>query len=134
MRIADRVVLDGAQPKALRGVVGRLLEPAIVEHQRFGLAVFQEQFAVVGALKPARHFMAHLVTVEIGAVEQGGCGGIGHADSDCSAGVLPSPRMRAPMNHRIQAMFKRTFGKVFLQHCNLRRWPGTVRLAGATLG
>ena len=74
MRVADRVVLDRAQAEPLRGVVGRLLEPAIVEHQRFGLAVFEEQFAVIGAGKPARHFMTHGVAVEIGAVEQRGCG------------------------------------------------------------
>ena len=74
MRVADRVVLDRAQPETLRGVVGGLLEPAIVEHQRFGLAVFQEQFAVVGAGQPARHFVADGIAVEVGAVEQGGCG------------------------------------------------------------
>ena len=76
MGVADRVVLDRAQAEALRGVVGRLLQPAIVEHQRFGLAVFQEQLAVVGARKPARDLVAHLVAVEVGAVEQGGRGGM----------------------------------------------------------
>ncbi|MGY4327972.1 hypothetical protein ACVWWG_002389 [Bradyrhizobium sp. LB7.2] len=79
VRIANRVVLDGAQPKALRSVVGRLLQPPVVEHQRFGLAIFQEQFAVVGTGKPARELVANLVAVEIGAVEQGGCGRVGHA-------------------------------------------------------
>ena len=74
MRVADRVVLDRAQAEALRGVVGRLLEPAIVEHQRFGLAVFEEQFAVVGAGKLARHFTTHDVAIQIGAVEKRGCG------------------------------------------------------------
>ncbi|MGY3121671.1 hypothetical protein ACVWXQ_005608 [Bradyrhizobium sp. S3.14.4] len=79
MGIADRIVLDGAQAKALRGVIGRLLQPPIVEHQRFGLAVFQEQFAVVGTGKPACDLVADLIAVEIGAVEQGGGGWIGHA-------------------------------------------------------
>lgn len=79
MRIADRIVLYGAQSKPLRGVVGRLLQPPVVEHQRFGLAVFQEQFAVVGTGKAARDLVANLVAVEIGAVEQGGCGRVGHA-------------------------------------------------------
>ena len=51
MRIADRLALDGAQPEALRGVVGRLLQAAVVEHQHLGLAVFEEQFAVVGAFE-----------------------------------------------------------------------------------
>ena len=74
MRVADRVILHRAQAKTLRGVIGRLLQPAIVEHQRFGLAVFQEQLAVVGAGKPPRDLMAHGIAVEVGAVEQGGCG------------------------------------------------------------
>ena len=74
MRIADRVVLYGAQAEALRGVVGRLLQPAVVEHQRFGLAVFQEQLAIIGAGKPARDLVAHGIAVEIGAVEQGSRG------------------------------------------------------------
>ena len=76
MRVADRVVLDRAQAKPLRGVVGRLLQPAIVEHQRFGLAIFQEQLAVVGARKPPRDLAADGIAVEIGAVEQGGRGGL----------------------------------------------------------
>ena len=54
MRIADRLVLDGAQPETLRGVVGRLLEPAVVERQHLGLAVFEKQFAVIGAVEAAR--------------------------------------------------------------------------------
>ena len=53
MRVADRVILDRAQAEPLAGVIGRLLEPAIVEHQRFGLGIFEEQLAVVGAGKPA---------------------------------------------------------------------------------
>ena len=70
MGIADRIVLYRAQAKALRRVVGRLLQPAIIEHQRFGLAVFQEQFAVIGAGQAARDFMADGIPVEIGAIEQ----------------------------------------------------------------
>ena len=72
MRIADRLVLDRAQAEALRGVVGRLLEPAIVETERFGLAIFQEQFAVVGAFQPMRDGFADHCAVEPGAVEKGG--------------------------------------------------------------
>src|SRR6185437_14646449 len=49
VRIADGVALDRAQAEALRGVVGRLLEAAIVVDQRLGLFVFEKQFAVVGA-------------------------------------------------------------------------------------
>ena len=81
MRIADRVVLHRAQAKTLRGVIGRLLQPPIVEHQRFGLAIFQEQFAIVGARKPPRDLAADGIAVEIGAIEQGGRGEIGHAGS-----------------------------------------------------
>ena len=51
--VADRLVLDGAQTEPLGGVVSRLFQPAVVEHQHFGLPVFEEQFAVVGALEPA---------------------------------------------------------------------------------
>ena len=53
MGIADRFVLDRAQAKTLRGVVGRLLEPAVVEHQGFGLAIFEKKLAIVGAVEAA---------------------------------------------------------------------------------
>ena len=74
MRIADRLVLHGAQPEALRGVVGRLLQAAVVEHQHLGLAVFEEQFAVVGAFEAARDDGATRAAVEAGAVDEGGGG------------------------------------------------------------
>ena len=77
MRIADRLVLDRAQPEALGGVVGRLLQAAVVEHQHLGLAVFEEQFAVVGAFEAVGEVAAGGVAVEAGAVEEGGGGG-GH--------------------------------------------------------
>ena len=99
MGVADRVILHRAQAEPLRGVVGRLFQPAIVEHQRFGLAVFQEQFAVVGAGQASRQFAANRIAVEIGAVEQGGCGGIGHERS----GLLSScvvPADAGTHNHR----------------------------------
>jgi hypothetical protein len=89
MRVADGVVLDCAQAKTLRGVIGRLLQSAIVEHQRFGLAIFQEQFAVIGAFEPARDLPADGITVEIGAVDQGGCGELaGHQISPLSEGSI----------------------------------------------
>ena len=53
MRIADRLAFHGAQAEPLRGVVGRLLQAAVVERQRLGLAVFEEQLAVVGAFQAA---------------------------------------------------------------------------------
>ena len=75
MRIADRLALDGAQPEPLRGVVGRLLEAAVVEHQRLGLAVFEEQLAVVGAFEAARQMQLRGArAVEAGAVERGRMG------------------------------------------------------------
>src|SRR4030081_1832595 len=82
MCVADRVVLHRAQAKTLRGIIGGLLEPAVIEHQRFGLAVFEEQLAIVGTLQAARDLMAYGVAVEVGAVEQGGCGD--HEGSDFS--------------------------------------------------
>jgi hypothetical protein len=74
VRVADRLVLHGAQPEALVGVVGRLLEPAVVEHQHLGLLVFQEQLAVVRAFKPALDQLADFGAVEAGAVDEGGRG------------------------------------------------------------
>ena len=67
MRIADRFALHGAQPEPLRGVVGRLLQAAVVEHQRFGLAVFEEQLAVVGAFEAAFEQRLGAALVEAGA-------------------------------------------------------------------
>src|SRR3984957_19848387 len=93
MRIADRVVLYRAQAKPLAGIVSGLLQPAIVEHQRFGLGVFQEQLAVISAGKAAPDFMAHGVAVEIGAVEKRGCGG--HNGSRCK--TCRPPRARGPI-------------------------------------
>src|ERR1700731_321948 len=92
MCVADRVILHRAKSKTLRGGVGRLLQPAVIKHQRFGLAVFQEQLAVVGALQPARDLMAHGIAVEIGAVEQGGCRWIGHENSGADVLVVPADR------------------------------------------
>ncbi len=77
MRIADRFVLDRAQPKTLRRIVGGLFQPAIVEHQRFGLPVFEKQLAVIGAFKPARNDFGETRPVEAGAVDKRN-GGIGH--------------------------------------------------------
>ena len=74
--IADRFVLDRAQAEALRSVIGRLLEAAIVEHEYLGLAIFQEQFAVVGAVQPARNRRADFAAVEPGPVDQRGNGWI----------------------------------------------------------
>jgi hypothetical protein len=89
--IADRLVLYGAEPKALRGVVGRLLQPAVVEDQHLGLAIFQEQFAVVGAVEAAGDDLGEARAVEPGAVDQR-CGGRGHTDSGVFFGSGVSPQ------------------------------------------
>src|SRR5439155_13599870 len=78
MRIADRIVLHRAQAESLRSVVGGLLQPPIVKTQRFGLAIFQKQLAVVGPLKPPRDLASDGIAVEVGAVEKGGRGEVGH--------------------------------------------------------
>jgi hypothetical protein len=54
MGVADRVVLDGAQAETLCGVVGRLLQAAIIEASAFRLPVLQKQLAVIGACRPLR--------------------------------------------------------------------------------
>src|SRR5262245_18480053 len=76
MGVADRLVLDRAQPEALVGVVGRLLEPSVVEHQHLGLGVFEVELAFVSALEAAYEMSARIVPVEAGTVEkrQGRCG------------------------------------------------------------
>ncbi len=74
MRIADRLVLHGAQPETLRGVVGRLLQPAVVEHQDFGLAIFEKKLAVVGAVEAAGDDFGEARPVEPGAVDERGGG------------------------------------------------------------
>src|SRR5215472_12608845 len=90
MRIAHRVVLYRAQAKTLAGVIGRLFQAAIVEHQRFALAVLQKELAVIGTGKSARNLAAHGIAVEVGSVEERGCGGIGHQDSNMLLSRFPA--------------------------------------------
>ena len=70
MRIAHRLVLDGAQAEALVGVVGRLLEPAVVEDEHLGLGVFEVELAVIGAFEAAGKMSARGLAVEAGAIEE----------------------------------------------------------------
>ena len=70
MCVADRLALHGAQTEALRGVVGRLLQAAVVEHQRLGLPVLEEKLAVVGAVEAARQQPGGFVRVEAGTGKQ----------------------------------------------------------------
>src|SRR4051812_45548108 len=63
---AGRFAGDGAQPEALVSAeVGRL-QPAIVEHQRLALAVFEIKLAVVGAVDRVGDDLAHAL---VGNVE-----------------------------------------------------------------
>ena len=70
MGITDGLVLDGAQPKALVGVVGRLLEPPVVEDEHLRLRIFEIDFTVVGAFQATSEMSARGLTVETGAVEK----------------------------------------------------------------
>ena len=70
MGIAHGLVLDGAQPETLRGVVGGLLETPVVERQHLGLAIFEEELAVIGAFEAVGEMTPGVVAVEAGAVEQ----------------------------------------------------------------
>ena len=79
MSVADRFVLDRTQTETLRGVVSRLFEPAVIEGQRFGLAIFEKQFAVIGAVEAARDDFGKPRPVEPGAVDERN-GGIGHCE------------------------------------------------------
>jgi len=85
--MADRIVLHRVRAKPLAGVVGGLLQPAIVKTLRFGLAIFQEQLALVGTRQPPRNLASDSIAVEIGAVEEGGCGVLGKCSVACSDGI-----------------------------------------------
>ena len=76
VRVTDRFGLHGPQAKTLRGVISRLLEPAIIEGQSLGLAIFQEQLAVVGAIQALADQLAYFSAVEPGAVDERRNGGI----------------------------------------------------------
>ena len=70
MGVADRFGLHGAQAKPLRGIIGRLLKPAVVEGKGLGLAIFQKQLTVVGGVQALADQLAHLSAVEPRAVDQ----------------------------------------------------------------
>ena len=72
MRITDRLVLDRAQAEAVRGVVGRLLQAAIVERHHLRLPVFEEQLAVIGPGKAVADDAGEARFVEAGAVDERG--------------------------------------------------------------
>ena len=66
MRITDGFACNRAQAKTLVGVEAATLQAAVVEGERFRLAVLDEQFTVIGAGERLRQNLAHggLVAVE----------------------------------------------------------------------
>ncbi len=46
--VTGHLAPDRAQAKAFRGVVARGFDPAVIQHDRFGAAAFEEQFAIIG--------------------------------------------------------------------------------------
>jgi len=71
MRIARGLASHRAQAKTLvRAEIGGL-QAAIVEHQRFALAVFEEQFAIVGALDRVGDDLLEAALRHVKLVDQG---------------------------------------------------------------
>ncbi len=80
MGIAGRLARDRAQPEALGRVERRAPEAAIVEGERFGLAIFEKQLAVVGAVERIIDNGLYPGSIHPGAGEEQlvGMGKIGH--------------------------------------------------------
>jgi hypothetical protein len=57
-----------------------LLQPAVVERQNFGLAIFEIKLAVVGAIEATGDDFSQTRPVEAGAIDEGD-GGRGHGVS-----------------------------------------------------
>lgn len=70
MRITHRLVLDGPEAEPLVGVVGRLLEPPIVEDEHLGLGIFEIELAIIGAFEAAGQVSARCLAIEAGAIEE----------------------------------------------------------------
>ncbi len=70
MGVAHGLVLDGPETKTLVGIVGCLLEPAIVEEERLGLGIFKIQLAVVGAFDAVCEMAARIPAIKPGALEE----------------------------------------------------------------
>jgi hypothetical protein len=64
-----------AQAEALGGVVGRALQPPVVEGQHLALRPFQEQLPVVGAVQGRLQAGERDLGGRFGGVEDGGGGG-----------------------------------------------------------
>ena len=70
--ITDSFILHSAQAESLHSIVRRLLEAAVVECQGFGLAILEEQFPVIGTIKPTPDNLAHFATIKSGTVDKRG--------------------------------------------------------------
>jgi hypothetical protein len=51
MGVACDLSPDRAKPKTLTCVIGRLLDPAIIQNDAFGAAAFKEQLAIIRAIR-----------------------------------------------------------------------------------
>ena len=72
VRIADGFIFHRPQSESLDRIVRRLLEAPVIECQGFGLAILEEQFPVIGAIKPAPDDLAHFAAIESGTVDKRG--------------------------------------------------------------
>src|SRR5439155_23789094 len=64
MGITHGLLLDGAEAKSLVGIVGCLLEPAIVEDERLGLGIFKIKLAVIGTFNGVPEMAARIPAVD----------------------------------------------------------------------
>ena len=77
-----------AQAEALRRVVGRALQLAVVERQALALDIFEEQLAVVGAGQRVVDHFRGLALVERALAEEQAVGGGEMVDRLAHAGIL----------------------------------------------
>ena len=70
MGIAMRLAGDGAKSEAAGLVVAGAFQPAVVDHQHFGMAHFQEQLAVIGIDKGVADDRLRRVAVEAVIAEE----------------------------------------------------------------
>ncbi|MNE72320.1 hypothetical protein D3C80_1682480 [compost metagenome] len=65
MGVSNGLAGNGAQAKTLVGIEGAALQAAVIEGQRFGLRMFDEQLAIVCAGERFRDQLAQLRLVAI---------------------------------------------------------------------
>ena len=76
MGIARRIAPHGAQAETFGRVIAGRLDPAIIEHDHFGPAAFEEQLAVVGPGECVAQDAERGIAVQQGV--KGTEGGVGH--------------------------------------------------------